>query len=193
LAKRVVIIDGHPDPDPDRLVHAIAATYEAGVRDAGAAVRVIRIADLDFPLLRTAADFATAPDNSSILSAREDIKWAEHIVLVFPLWLGSAPALVRGFFEQVARGEFVAQTAKMGWKPQLKGKSARLIVTMGMPAFFYQTVFGAHGVSSWCKSILGFAGVRPIRVTLFGGVGAVGKKETARRMARVHSLGAAQT
>lgn len=60
--------------------------------------------------------------------------------------------------------------AGRGIQQKLKGKSARLIVTMGMPAFIYQLVFHAHGVKNIMQGVLGFGGVAPIRLTLFGGV-----------------------
>lgn len=189
MSKRVLVIAGHPDRAARHLGDAFAEAYADGVRDAGGEVRLIRLAELDFPLLRSPDDFLTAPDIPAINEARESILWAQHIALLFPLWLGSAPALVRAFFEQVARGGFVAETAAAGWKPRLRGKSARIIVTMGMPALTYRTFFGGHGVQSWKKSILGFSGVAPIRTTLFGAIGAIGEAEIKRRIAHVRMLG----
>lgn len=187
--KRVLVIDGHPDPG-DALCHALARIYVEGASDAGHQTRFIRLADISFPLLRSAADFAKPPTEPAILSAREDLIWAEHLVFVFPLWMGSAPAFVRAFLEQVARAGFVADISPRGWTPRLKGKSARLIVTMGMPSLAYGLVFGAHGVKSLEKSILGFAGVSPIRETLIGPVEAPARVQE-RRLARIRALGSA--
>jgi putative NADPH-quinone reductase len=66
---------------------------------------------------------------------QRDIEWADHIVMVFPLWLGSSPALVPAFLEQVACGGFFAETSGRGIRQKLKNKSARLIVTMGIAGF----------------------------------------------------------
>lgn len=188
MAKRVLIIDGHPDPDRGRLCHALAEAYAKSARDAGKEVRLLTVAEAEFALLRTAHDFATPPDAPAIASARTDIAWADHLVLVFPLWLGAAPALLRAFLEQVARAGFVAQTDGRGITQKLKGKSARLIVTMGMPAFIYQLVFHAHGVKSIMQGVLGFGGIAPIRVTLFGGVDYSTSATHAARFRRVTAL-----
>lgn len=59
--KRVLIIDGHPDRDPKRLVHGLADAYRRAAEGAGHDVRTIRLCDLDFPWLRSAAEFAAAP------------------------------------------------------------------------------------------------------------------------------------
>lgn len=188
MTKRVLIIDGHPDPDRGRLCHALAEAYAKSARDAGNDVRLLTVAEAEFAVLRTARDFATPPDAAAIISARADITWADHLVFVFPLWLGGAPALLRGFLEQVARAGFVAETDGRGMRQKLKGKSARLIVTMGMPAFIYQLVFHAHGVKNIMQGVLGFGGVAPIRLTLFGGVETSTAAAHAARLRRVTVL-----
>jgi putative NADPH-quinone reductase len=54
----VLIIDGHPDPAPTRFVHALADAYEQGAKQGKHAVTRIRVADLDFPLIRTKDDYS---------------------------------------------------------------------------------------------------------------------------------------
>jgi putative NADPH-quinone reductase len=188
MAKRVLIIDGHPDADRGRLCHALADAYAKSARDAGNEVRLLTVAEAEFSVLRAARDFATPPDAPAIESARNDIAWADHLVLVFPLWLGGAPALLRAFLEQVARAGFVAETDGRGIRQKLKGKSARLIVTMGMPALIYKLVFQAHGVKNIMQGVLGFGGIAPIRLTLFGGVETSTPAAHAARFKRVAAL-----
>ncbi|WP_188053093.1 NAD(P)H-dependent oxidoreductase [Sphingosinithalassobacter sp. CS137] len=170
--RRIVVIDGHPDPDRARFVHALADAYAAGAADAGHAVRRIDIATMDFPLLRNAADWKDAAPVPDVVAAQEAIGWAEHLVILYPLWLGDVPALLKGFLEQVARPGFAIgeQEGHRGPVGLLKGRSARLVVTMGMPALFYRSYFGAHSVKSFERNILKLAGVRPVSHTLLGGV-----------------------
>src|SRR5580692_10881890 len=52
------------------------------------------------------------------------------------------------------------------------GHSARLVVTMGMPALIYRWYFRAHGVRGLERTVLRFAGMKPVRETLFGMVDA---------------------
>jgi putative NADPH-quinone reductase len=108
---------------------------------------------------------------------------------VFPLWMGAAPALLRAFLEQLARGYFFVEIDNTGWRRMLKGKSVRIIVTMGMPAPIYRLAFGAHGVRGIMASVLGFAGAGPQRVTMFGMVEAGGERAHAARLAKVKALG----
>ncbi len=53
-------------------------------------------------------------------------------------------------------------------KKLLAGKSACVVITMGMPAFIYRWYFGAHGLKNLKRNILGFCGVGPIKDTLIG-------------------------
>lgn len=183
----ILVIDGHPDKGP-ALCHALAEAYVEGAREAGHETRLIRLADANFPILRRAADFITPPEDQAILDARSDVLWASHVVLVFPLWLGGAPSLLRAFLEQCARGQFFAEMTPTGPRGKLGGKSARMIVTMGAPSLFYRLVYGAFGVRAIAKSILGFAGFSPVRSTLLGAI--EGPKEAqTRRIARVRELG----
>lgn len=167
---KILVIDGHPDPNPT-LGHALAEAYAHGARTSGHEVRLLRLTDLHLTFLRSSADFATASKESGLIAAREDIAWAQHIAIIFPLWLGGAPALVHAFLEHAARALFFAEVDQKGWRPKLKGRSARIIVTMGMPAPLYRLVFGGFGVRALARSVLGFAGIGPVRTTLLGGAG----------------------
>jgi putative NADPH-quinone reductase len=93
---------------------------------------------------------------------------ADHLVLVFPLWLGTMPALVKAFLEQVMRPGVAFSYEKPGAKKLLAGRSAHIVVTMGMPAWLYQTFFCSHGIRGLRRSVFKFAGFSPVRTTMFG-------------------------
>jgi hypothetical protein len=71
----------------------------------------------------------------------------------------------------------------------LSGRSARIIVTMGMLASVYRLWFGGHGVNGFVRSILDFAGVSPVRHSLFGMVQQRSDATRARWLARMKALG----
>jgi putative NADPH-quinone reductase len=73
----------------------------------------------------------------------------------------------------------------------LKGRSARIVVTMGMPAFIYRWFFGAHSLKSLERNILKFVGVKPIRESLVGLVGVKDDRGRKRWLAKMESLGRA--
>ena len=73
-----------------------------------------------------------------------------------------------------------------------EGRSARIVVTMGMPALAYRWYFGAHSLKSLERNILSFCGIRPIRENLFGMVEAAGdaKRRQWLELMRGHGRGA---
>jgi len=97
------------------------------------------------------------------------MRWAQHWVFLFPLWHGTMPALLKGFLEHIFRPGFALEYKKEGFpKRLLAGRSARIVVTMGMPVLLYRWYFGAYGVRSFERSMLSFAGIKPIRESLYG-------------------------
>jgi len=53
IPRRIVLLQGHPDPDARHFRHALAGRYADGARAAGLDVRSEQVARLDFPLQRT--------------------------------------------------------------------------------------------------------------------------------------------
>jgi putative NADPH-quinone reductase len=190
MPRTVCIIQGHPHGSGKHLCHAIADAYADGARAGRAVVRRIDLGNMDIPLLRDPADFVSAPPET-IAAAQDAIREAQHIVVVYPLWLGTMPAVVKAFFEQLCRKGFAIEAnAKGGWpKQMLKGRSARVIVTMGMPAAAYKLIFGAHGVRGFESGILGMAGIKPIRETLVGAVETLNRNRTEALLGRIRKLG----
>lgn len=188
---RIVILQGHPDPAGGHFCHALADAYAEGAASAGHEVRRVETASLDFPILRTKEDFETSATPPALLDAQEAILWANHLVLVYPLWLGTMPASFKAFLEQLLRPGFAfgGEDKAKPWRTRLKGRSVRVVVTMGMPAFFYRTWFGAHSLKSLERNILGFCGFRPIRDSVIGGVESGDGGQRRKWLARMAALG----
>jgi putative NADPH-quinone reductase len=188
MAKRIVIIQGHPDARGGRFCHALVAAYKSAAEAAGHQVRSIDVAAMDFPVLRTKEDWDSGSPNDAIRHAQESIGWAQHLVIVYPLWLGTLPALLKAFFEQTFRPGFALARSGQGFGGLLNGRSARIVVTMGMPALVYRWYFGAHSLKSFERNVLRFCGIRPIRETL---IGMVESKPAARErwLAELRALG----
>jgi putative NADPH-quinone reductase len=168
--KNLLIINGHPDASPGRLSSALAAAYQEGAEAAGHTVRRINIGAIEFPVLRDPSKFTSKPSEVAILDAQNEFLKADHLVFIFPLWLGGPPALLKAFLEQIACGQFLLRERKHGFPTGgLKGRSASVIVTMGMPPLLYRVIFGARGIKSFNQGILRLSGLSPIRAYYFGG------------------------
>lgn len=193
MNKRITLIQGHPDGANRHFCHDLARAYQLGAEAAGHTVRVVDVGQLEVPWLRSQAQWQDGALPASLQPAQDAIGWAEHLVLVFPLWLGDMPALLKGFLEQVARPGFAfkAEGGNPFGKKGLTGRSARVIVTMGMPALLYRYYFRAHSVKNLERNILGFVGIAPVRETLIGLVDTLGDEGRGAWFSKVGQLGRA--
>ncbi len=191
MGKRILIIQGHPDSGQQHFCHTLEDSYLRGARSSGHEIRCINVARLDFPLLRSQQDWENGVLPASLKEAQEAIKWCEHMVLIFPLWLGDMPALLKGFLEQVARPDFAF--AREGKNPfahkALKGRSAHVIVTMGMPSLLYRWFFLAHSIRSLERNVLNFVGIKPVKETLIGMVGNMSMQTTQKWLDKLEVAG----
>lgn len=189
-ARRILLIQGHPDPAGRHFGHALADAYADGAAAAGHGVRRCEVALLDFPLLRSQAEYEHGATPPALLPVQQDILWSQHLVWFFPLWMGGMPALLKGFIEQVARPGFAIGEGDnpMGNK-RLAGRSARLVVTMGMPAAVYRYYFRAHSLKALERNILGMTGIAPIHATLIGQVEGPDPKVRAGWLEKLRALG----
>lgn len=191
MSKHVLLIQGHPDGGERHFCHALEQAYAEGAMAAGHKVQHVDVAALDFPLLRSQREWQHGMLPEGLARPQAALRWADHIVLIFPLWLGDMPALLKGFLEQIARPGFAfsAEGGNPFADKRLAGRSARIVVTMGMPAAVYRWYFRAHSVRSLERNILGFVGIAPVNETLIGLVGELDSRRAGQWLARLRRLG----
>lgn len=190
VPRSILIIQGHPDAAGGHLCHSLADSYAAGAESAGHRVMRVEVATLDFPLLRSQAAFETGAMPEALRGARDALIATDHVVLLFPLWLGTLPALTKGFLEQLLRPGLAFLPGEDALaQALLTGRSARLVVTMGMPAWAYRCYYFAYGVRCIDHGMLGFAGMAPVRHTYFGRVDAAPAKQRQRWLLQMRRLG----
>jgi putative NADPH-quinone reductase len=191
MPKRILVIDAHPDPDPARFVHALAAAYAEGAAAGGHAVERLDLAAREVPILRGRAEWESGQPAPGIREDQAAVARAEHLVLLFPLWLGGMPALLKAWLEQVMRPGFAVPAEGAGRRGLLAGRSARVVVTMGMPAFIFRLWFLSHGLRALERGVLGFTGIRPVRSSVIGGVETIGDAKRRAWLDAMRALGRA--
>jgi putative NADPH-quinone reductase len=184
---RIAIIVGHSRTGT--FCEALGEAYREGATAAGHEAKLLVVANLDFDPILRGAYVEVQPREPDLEAAYQSIAAADHLVFIFPLWLGDMPAILKGFLERLLQPELI-EANKAGHFVQLfKGKSARVIVTMGMPGFVYRWWFGAHAVQLLKRNILGFMGVRPVRVKVLGRIKDVSAARRARWIEEARDLG----
>ena len=100
------------------------------------------------------------------------------------------PALLKAFLEQVMRPGVALEDRKHGFpRALLAGRSARIVVTMGMPALIYRWYFRAHGVRGLERSVSNLLGMKPVRETLLEMVDAVSDANRRAWLDRMRTYG----
>jgi NAD(P)H dehydrogenase (quinone) len=165
---RIAIIVGHARRGT--YCEALANAYRTGAEAAGHEAALFVLSKMTFdPILHEgfSGTQALEPDLQAAQAARGA---ADHIVLVFPLWLGTLPAILKGFLERIMQPGFAFSGTldRGGFKQLLTGKSTRVVLTMGMPGFVYRLYFGAYALKMLRRNILQFVGIRPVRSTIHG-------------------------
>jgi len=189
MQKRVLLIFGHPTTDS--LCGALADSYTAAAVNAGHTVRRINLADLSFdPLLRHgyAEPQELEPD---LRNAQEQLKWADHVVFVYPMWWGSMPALLKGFIDRTFLPGFAFRYHKRSplWSRLLTGRTAELLVTMDTPPLFNKLVNRSPGEKQMKRSVIQFTGMKLSRATSFGKVRGSSDAKRAKWIAKAAKLG----
>ena len=112
--KRIAVIDGHPDPSPSRFGHAIVSAYVEAASAAGHDVREIRLAGQNIPILESRKQWLEEDVPAAVRPGQDAIKWAQHIVFYYPLWMGDMPAMLKAFIEQAFRPNFALDYGEEG-------------------------------------------------------------------------------
>ena len=163
--KKILIINGHPDPASYN--HALADAYYQGLAKTGAEIMRINIAELQFnPNLEFGYRMRTElePD---LLDAIEKMKAADHLVWVFPMWWYGYPAVMKGFIDRTFLPGITYQPVAGSPFPKklLKGKTARIIVTSDTPRWYDWLFMKSPTLNQLKKGTFEFCGISPVKVT----------------------------
>ena len=186
--KRIFILLGHPEVDS--LNGTLANEYERGANENGHEVRRMNIEEMDFdPMLHHGyrVKQELEPD---LIAFQENIKWADHFVILYPSWWSTMPAMLKGLFDRAWLPGFAYNFIEGGymWKRLMKGKSASMIITSDTAPIIQRLVFG-DTTNELRKGILWFAGFGPIYVHKYGYLKHFGMWRRERMKRSVYNLG----
>lgn len=187
--KRILLILG--TPKRHGLCHALAEAYSQGARSRGHVVRQLKLGEMQFdPVLRDGYEHSQSlePD---LLEAQRLIHWAEHLVLVYPVWWGGVPALLKGFFDRALLPGFAFKyrNSSQHWDKLLSGRSADLLVTMDTPPWYFRWIYGAPAHRQVVRTILGFCGIRTRRLSEFAPVRQSSEQQRQNWLRKAEHLG----
>lgn len=187
--KKILVINGHPDKESFN--YGLFEAYKNGVERSGAELKEISIRELEFnPNLQFGYRKRTElePD---LIKAQEKLKWADHIVWVYPVWWGSVPAIMKGFLDRVLLPGFAfkKREGSIWWDKYFTGKTSRLICTMDQPSWYYRLINKSPSHSAMKKLTMNFIGVKSVKITSIGPLRLSKNEFREKWLTKVETLG----
>jgi putative NADPH-quinone reductase len=170
VKKNIVVIVGHPDSNS--YCASLAESYVKEATEKGHEIKLFKLGDANFdPILHHGYNQRQELEPDLVV-IREAILWSSHLVIVYPIWWGSIPALLKGFFDRAFLPGYAFRYRKdsVWWDKLLAGRSAHLIVTMDTPPWYYRWIYKMPGHNQMKITILEWCGIKPIKITSFGPV-----------------------
>ena len=157
--KNIFVLLGHPDSDS--LSAELARVYVEVAEAQGHNVRYVQLGDLDFDPILHKGYKKIQELEPDLLGVQENMKWADHFLLIYPNWWNTMPALLKGMFDRMFLPDFAFRFYKdrPGWEGLLRGKTARVIVLSGNTPLLIRFLFGDY-TNEITRGILGFAGYK---------------------------------
>ncbi len=186
---KIMIVIGHPHRMT--FCEAVGRAYEKGARTTGHEVTFFMLSEMNFdPILHTGFR-KEQPLEPDLRAAYQSLTACDHLVLIFPLSCGDMPAILKGFIERILQPDLIARENTenaMNWHI-FANKTARIVMTMGMPVSIYRWWYRGHALKLLTRNILHFIGIKPVRQTLYGMLD-TSKPETRERWLReIEALG----
>lgn len=166
------------NPTNDTFCGTLADTYEAEAKSAGHEIERVNIGDLAFDPILHRGYKEVQQLEPDLLKMQEAIRWADHLVFIYPNWWCGMPAIMKGMFDRMWLPGFAFnfdKTTKSRYQ-HLIGKTARVVIVNGTYSpFMAWWRFGDY-TNEIAHGILGFAGIKT-KVTAYGPVERVDDKK----------------
>jgi putative NADPH-quinone reductase len=187
--KRIMVVVGHPQNNT--FCEALGKVYRDAASAVGHEVRLFLLSAMAFDPILHEGNRRTQPLEPDLQAAHQALKDCDHLVFIFPLWCGDMPALLKGFIERILQPDLIAREGTenaMNWSI-FRDKTARVIITMGMPVLVYRYWYRGHALKLLTRNILNFIGISPVWHTLFGMVADVRPEVRHQWVEKVRKLG----
>jgi putative NADPH-quinone reductase len=187
--KNILIINGHPDKES--FCFALAESYQKGAEKNGNVCKLVHLIDLKFNPILTNGYRLVSELEPDLMKIQQDIIKADHLVFVYPNWWATFPALLKGFFDRVFIPNFAFTYHDKGplWDKLLKGKTARLIVTMDTPKWYYCLINRNAGHNAIKIGVLEFCGIKPVKISVFSPIKSSDIRKRRKWLNEVETLG----
>jgi putative NADPH-quinone reductase len=184
--RKILVVNGHPYKESycSALYRAVLGAIDTGRCE----VRTIDLGACKFdPVLRMGYSHRM-PEDDEIRYSQESVTWAEHIILIYPIWFHSFPSLLKGWLDRVFTPKFAYNMHGIHVEKHLTGRTCHLIMTGDSPAL-YNRVIPNSPIRLMKLHIMGMFGIKTTRVNILGRASADDNQQDRERfLARVTKI-----
>jgi NAD(P)H dehydrogenase (quinone) len=167
MSKRVLILAANPKADS--FTNYLAETYANSAKKKHE-VQLIRLPDMEFNMDLSGGYTEQHALEESLQSFQASLEWCEHLVIFTPIWWGSVPAKLKGLIDRTFLPGFAFQYEKGKTIPKklLQGRTARIVMMMDTPPWYYVLLQGAPAVRQLKAATLKFVGFKSVKHNMIG-------------------------
>jgi putative NADPH-quinone reductase len=189
--KKILVIKVHPKENS--FCNALADKYIEGATKSNNEIKILNLKDLNLEKFIKYEHAENPKLSTDLLESQKLITWSNHLVFVYPTWWATPPALLKVFFEIVFHSEFAYKYKKSTgiapkWDKLLLNKSARVVVTMDSPPWYYKWFAGDPGFKMM-KDIMNFCGIKPVHKNYFGSVKMSSESQRKNWLEKIYKIG----
>ena len=102
---KIMIVVGHPQRTT--FCEALGRAYARGAASGGHEAKLFNLSEMNFDAILHEGYRREQPLEPDLRAAYETLKSSDHVVLIFPLWCGDMPALLKGFIERILQPDLM--------------------------------------------------------------------------------------
>lgn len=186
--KKILVLCGHPDVDT--FTGSVLDHYQAAAEEAGHEVHRLNLGELNFDPILHKGYKEIQQLEPDLVRVQDAIREADHIVIGYPNWWCTMPALLKGLFDRIWLPGFAfnfnRDTGKV--EQHLTGKTARVFILSGSHSPFRTWWRYGDYTNEIQFGILEFAGIKT-QVTSYGPCERVDDEQRARWIKEVDQFG----
>lgn len=188
MSKRILVLAANPNKGS--FTNFLAETYANSAKKNND-VQLLTIPDMEFNLDLSAGYTEAHSLEDSLKAFQASLEWCEHLVIFTPLWWGSLPAKLKGLIDRTFLPGFAFQYEKGKLLPKqlLQGKTARVVMTMDTPPWYYSLIQGAPAIKQLKTATLKFVGFNSVKSKMIGPIISSTKESRSKWINDVAKLG----
>lgn len=188
MSRRVLVLAANPKKES--FTGFLAETYANSAEEKNE-VRIIKLSELDFNIDLSGGYSEEHALEDSLKSFQASLEWCEHLVIFTPIWWGALPGKFKGLIDRTFLPDFAFkyETGTLIPKKLLRGRTARIVMTMDTPPWYYYLIQAAPALRQLKGATLKFVGFESVKSNMIGPIISSTKETRSKWVNRVSKLG----